>query len=129
MAEPACNICVVIGVAKGENMSDDKSAIIRELNDQFRTTGLGGRVTITRGIFELGQETVSIITKAVRSYDDFSPDNDPYGEHDFGSFELYSHGLYWKIDYYDLTLECGSEDASNPEVTSRVLTIMLKEEY
>lgn len=110
-------------------MSDDKSAKIRELNDQFRTTGLGGRVTITRGVFELGQETVSKITKAVKTYDDFSPDNDPYGEHDFGSFELDDHGLYWKIDYYDLQLECLSSDSSNPDVTTRVLTIMLKEEY
>lgn len=110
-------------------MSDDKSVKIRELNDQFRKTGLGGRVTITRGVFELGVETVSRITKAVQDYDDFSESNDPYGEHDFGSFKIDSHKLYWKIDYYDMTLECGSEDASNPDVTTRILTILLREEY
>jgi hypothetical protein len=30
--------------------------------------------------------------------------NDPYGEHDFGSFELAGEKFFWKIDYYDFAL-------------------------
>ena len=29
------------------------------------------------------------------------PDNDPYAEHDFGSFEHDGQTIFWKIDLYD----------------------------
>ena len=66
---------------------------------------------------------------AVVSYDDFTEDNDPYGEHDFGAFELEGQKLFWKIDYYDLELRFGSDDPGDPDKTRRVLTILLAEEY
>ena len=110
-------------------MADTKTEQIKTLNDKFRTTGLGGRVVITGGVFDLGEDVVGEITKAVREYDTFTEDNDPHGEHDFGSFVVGRQRLFWKIDYYDLTLECGSEDASVPEITTRILTIMTREEY
>jgi hypothetical protein len=67
--------------------------------------------------------------KAVRNYRDFGPDNDPYGEHDFGMFELDGETLNWKIDYYDRELRYGADDPSDAEKTRRVLTILLAEEY
>ncbi|MBL4869600.1 MAG: DUF3768 domain-containing protein [Robiginitomaculum sp.] len=82
------------------NIADDEQRIvIRTLNDQFRKTGLGGRVTITRGVFELGQELVQQITNAVRTFDDFNPDNDPYGEHDCAAVTIDEHKVFFtKID-------------------------------
>ncbi len=65
----------------------------------------------------------------VRRFDRFDEDNDPHGEHDFGSFTLCGKRLLWKIDYYDAVLEFGSENPADPAVTTRVLTIMLAEEY
>jgi hypothetical protein len=65
----------------------------------------------------------------VRAFDAFTPDNDPHGERDFGSFELEGRTVFWKFDYYDLALEHGSEDPSDPLKTCRVLTIMLAEDY
>jgi len=65
----------------------------------------------------------------VRRFDAFTPDNDPHGEHDFGSFTHQRHKLFWKIDTYDATCEFGAEDPADPTRTTRVLTIMLAEEY
>ena len=102
---------------------------IRELNDQFRRTFTGGQVMLTRGVQALGEEAVAEVLTAVRSFSIFSPDNDPYGEHDFGSFEHRGQKVFWKIDYYDKNVEYASPDPADPTVTTRVLTIMLAEEY
>jgi hypothetical protein len=113
-----------------------QSLRIRELNDTVRTadTATGallanGQLVITRGVAAHGNGFVDRAVRAVRSYRDFGPNNDPYGEHDFGIFELDGETLNWKIDYYDHKLEHGSPDPSDPAVTRRVLTILLAEEY
>ena len=110
-------------------MSNEKTDRIRALNDAFRTTGLGGKVVCTHGVFELGAEKFQEVRKALTRYDNFTPDNDPYGEHDFGSFEIDGTKLFWKIDYYAEDMMHGSDDASDPDKTKRVLTIMLASEY
>ena len=65
---------------------------------------------------------------AVKIYKAFTSENDPYGEHDFGIFEIDEEQLAWKIDYYDLSMRFGSQDPADPSRTKRVLTIMLEEE-
>ena len=107
----------------------DKTAKIRQLNDALRRTGTGGRIVITRGIRALPPEKVRKILFAVKPYDAFTEDNDPYKEHDFGSDEIDGARIFWKIDYHDQTLSVHSPDPSDPAVTERVLTIMLAEEW
>lgn len=102
---------------------------IVELNDRFRQTHAGGRVFITRGIQSLGPDSLRSIMQKVSEFDQFSPANDPYGEHDFGSFEHDGEKVFWKIDYFDPQLTNGSADPSDPKQTSRVLTVMLASEY
>ena len=67
----------------------------------------------------------------LKSFDTFTNDNDPYGEHDFGSFELDGHKLFWKIDYFEngTGLMTGAETPEISATTDRILTIMLAEEY
>jgi hypothetical protein len=66
---------------------------------------------------------------AVREFSDFTENNDPFGEHDFGIFELDGVTLFWKIDLYDRSLAWASPDPADPAVTRRVLTILLAKEY
>lgn len=107
----------------------DPVTIIRLLNDGLRCRGLGGQLAITRGVLAMGQSIVPEVVEAVRSFDAFTPDNDPYGEHDFGSIEITGSKIFWKIDYYDRNLQWGSPDPADPAVTTRVLTVMLASEY
>ena len=102
---------------------------IRELNDAFRTTFAGGKVMLTAGVDALPLEVKMPVIGRVMTFSEFTPDNDPHGEHDFGSFDLAGHKFFFKIDYYDPRLEFGSDDPADPAKTTRVLTIMLASEY
>jgi hypothetical protein len=102
---------------------------IRDLNDAFRRSFSGGRVVLTAGVAALPAAQREAIIKAVQAFSDFTPENDPYGDHDFGGFAVDSCNFFWKIDYYDLAMKFGSDDPADPAVTSRVLTVMLAEEY
>jgi len=84
---------------------------------------------LTTGIQILGIPDVQEIINKVKTFDAFTPDNDPRCEHDFGAFKHNDKNIFWKFDYYDETMTYGSEDASDPEQTTRVLTVMLAEEY
>jgi hypothetical protein len=90
-----------------------------------RRDGRRGACVPDEGIAALSPADQSAIREKVETFDAFTPDNDPYGEHDFGSFEHNGIRVFWKIDYYDRNLEYGSEDPSDPAQTTRVLTIML----
>jgi hypothetical protein len=68
-------------------------------------------------------------SEVVRAFDDFKPDNDPDGGHDFGSFRFKGDTYLWKIDCYDLDRLGHSPDPTDPAVTQRVLTIFRAEEY
>ena len=83
----------------------------------------------TPGIAALPADDQAAILRRVFEFDDFDAENDPYGEHDFGAFDHKGDRIFWKIDYYDLRMQYGSPDPSDPRVTKRVLTIMLASEY
>jgi hypothetical protein len=108
---------------------DAKLAEIRRLNDEFRTSFIGGRVVVTLGIRALGNARMARVLQAIRSFDRFDKGNDPYHEHDFGSLEDLGKRIFWKIDYYNNKMDQGSPDPADRSITVRVLTIMLAEEY
>lgn len=93
------------------------------LNDQFRKSGFG--ITLTCGVQSVND--LSGLLQAIREYDKFNEDNDPWGEHDFGKLDWLGDRVFWKIDYYNETFDawehplCGS--------CKRVMTVMLAEEY
>ena len=75
-------------------------ARIRELNDALRRSFIG-RIVLTSGIASLGQPLVGRVSERVRAVEAFSADNDPHGEHDFGSFTLDGARVFFKIDYFE----------------------------
>lgn len=105
-------------------------ARIRTLNDVFRQTFLGGQVLLAHGITaEYSPDEIQEILTEVRAFDAFTKDMDPYGEHEFGIFKYKSQSIYFKIDYYDKSMEWHSPDKSDPKVTKRVMTVMLPSDY
>lgn len=120
-----------------------RSERIARLNDRARQAmGLACVPVATEGFRALPDEDQSRVRELVETFDAFTPDNDPYGERDFGAIYQDSDGrwttaqparsaetVFWKIDAYDRDLQFGSKDPANPAVTRRVLTMMLASEY
>ena len=102
---------------------------IATLNDKFRKSFIGGEVLLSAGIAAMSSEDKANIVSLVQNFNDFTEDNNVYGERDFGSFDYKDEKILWKIDYYDLNHKYMSEDPSNPDITNRVLTIMTVYEY
>ena len=84
----------------------------------------------TQGIAALSPETQLLIHQRVACFSEFHEGDDPYGEHNFGAFDIGGVSkVFWKIDYYAPDMEHGSEDPADPTKTVRVLTILLASEY
>ncbi len=106
-----------------------RAEAIARLNDALRRHGKGGVLMITRGVRMLPGFAPETLLSALADYDAFDAHNDPHGERDFGDLELCGADLLWKVDYYDASLEFGSDDPADPKATTRVLTVMLASEY
>ena len=113
----------------------DKMSIAQQ-NDFFRTHplvaqahGIPGRVVMTTGVASLDGADILEAIRQMVNFRRFNPDNDPYGEHDFGAFDHNGRRFFWKFDYYDTDYKSGSPDPSDPNVTARALTLMLACEY
>jgi hypothetical protein len=127
-------LSAVFSILRGTPMNneidrDERIKKIAALNDTFRTTLAGGRILVTSGVSALPHCIYAAALVAIQNFSTFTLENDPYGEHDFGFFQLKNYEFFWKIDYYDQTLSRHTEDATDPTKTVRVLTVMLTEEY
>jgi hypothetical protein len=123
-----------------ESQSEPSAIAIARLNDALRaniTSPGANRVVMTAGVAALIGDTSlfagfhkhATLLRLVRDFDGFTPANDPHREHDLGKFEFEDTRCLWKIDYYDTTLTGGSENAADPRVTVRVLTILRGDEW
>lgn len=109
---------------------------IRDLNDALRTARdhagtltLNGSLVVTRGLVDRGPDFMTCAIQAMRTFNDFDADNDPWGEHDCGVMHIDDVAVIWKIDYYAPDLQHASEAPWDAGVTRRILTLMLAEEY
>jgi hypothetical protein len=105
---------------------------IAELNDNLRKHMWSpghNKIVLTRGVCSLPLIEQMLLLKKVRDFNEFNKANDPYKQHDFGRVEHNGTNYFFKIDYYNLDMDACSDDASNPDITIRVLTIMRSDEY
>ena len=124
----------------------ERTARIARLNDRARRAmGLACTAFVTVGFRSLPDADQSRVRELIETYDAFDEDNDPHGERDFGTIYQLGDGrwtterprmredererVFWKLDYYDRQTEFASDDAANPAITRRVLTVMLSNEY
>lgn len=124
----------------------EQTARVARLNDLARRAmGVACTAVATAGFRSLPDADQSCVRELIETFDAFTDDNDPYGERDFGMIYQLCDGswtterprsqedererVFWKLDYYDRKMEFASEDAANPAITRRVLTIMLSDEY
>ena len=103
---------------------------IAELNDRLRagdySVGIWNTTPSIRALDSIEQQE---LFRMIRTFDNFESGNDSYGERDFGSVDLDEERYFFKIDYFDKKLRNASEDPSNTEITTRVMTIMHSSEY
>ncbi len=104
-------------------MDNVKESEIARKNDVFRKLGFG--VTMTIGASTLPD--ITGLMQQIRAYDEFTEDNDPYHERDFGSLIWHGQKVFWKIDYYNETLTEGRDPLASD--CKRVMTVMLASEY
>ena len=107
----------------------NKTEMIRRLNDAFRTSFVGGKVMLTTGIRAKSDAEQTEILERVINFNDFNKNNDPYLEHDMGSFDYNGEKILFKIDYYDKQLKYHSPDPSDSSKTARIMTIMTASEW
>lgn len=101
---------------------------IKQENDKCRRALINSnrcKIMLTPGVNE--SEHRAEILESVRNFDSFTGDNDPHGEHDFGSVSVQGQKYFFKFDYYDENLEYGVDPLEEEPV--RVLTIMHSSEY
>ena len=108
-------------------------ATIAERNDEFRKSVINsprsttGKCVLTQGIAAQDPVTLAHILHAVKIFSDFTPQNNPYCENDFGKVTLTGVDIFFKIDYYsDESMQYGTDD---PLTSYQVMTIMLASEY
>ena len=102
---------------------------IARLNEKLRKHGTGGAIMLTRGVRMMTGFKPTELLAQLAAYDGFDVDNDPHGERDFGDVDVAGINVLWKIDYYDKAMKYASPDPADPEVTERVLTVMLPDEW
>lgn len=98
---------------------------VRQLNDDLRTNGRGGMFVISEGLAAHWVETVNIALATIGSFDEFTSNNDPWGERDGATLNVRGIDVRWTITSYDKSRTMHSPNPADPHVTTRVMTIML----
>ena len=100
----------------------------RALNDHFRKTGQGGIVTLSMGLHKLGQAEVDNVMKQLAG-EKGDKSVEAGSEHDMGEIQVGNRTVSWEINYYNKELDDVSDNPTNPDQTTRFMTLLLSTEY
>ena len=75
------------------------------MNEEFRASFTGGVVTITSGMPALCEDVRAEVLKRVRDFKHFTPENNPHGENDFGSFKIADTTMASSIEPAEIEVE------------------------
>ena len=100
---------------------------IRKKNDQLRQqiplVPMPHKFMMTSSVASLPEKQKFALFSKVANFNDFNEDNDPHGEHDFGTIFQDGEKYFWKIDYYDDDYQFHKEDGN------RVILLMHARDY
>ena len=102
----------------------DRRDKVVALNDQLRTTFKGGRVQMTRSVYDLDDRMRGRALSVLARYNKF----DPASEHDCGVFIFAGFAFEWRIEYRGKDGVGHSPDPADPDRTMRVLTLYVTED-
>jgi len=88
-----------------------------------KAMGVACMLIQTQGVNMLSPEDQSRLREAVENFNDFTEDNDPYQNHDFGKIVQDEVDYFWKIDDY------GPDYARHGATHRLILTILRADEY
>lgn len=128
-----CDLWMIAPYSPAERGSASAAALdhpnrVAALNDAFRRDFSRGRLMLTQVVSSLADAELRQLLGEVQRFNQFAPDNDPYGEHDFGKDMVEAGTYFWKIDYFDRDMRKGSPDPADANLTTRVFTIMRSDE-
>lgn len=113
-----CIDCLYLSSNRCNECTGQRAKRYDNFRKQMPSVSPPNRLVLTQGVSSLGFINICKVFTIVRNYNDFSPDNDPYGEHDMGFFEFQGDRMLWKIDDYN-----------GEEGLQLILTVMYAEEY
>ena len=127
-----------LSIPEEDYTAAERAKTIAQHNDRFRNTWaadftISGQIVMTQAVAALCPAWMVRMMQAIQHFDDFTEDNDPYGDHSFGAVEITigddTKTIWFKIDLYDLNLEYGAEDPTDLDQTKRVMTILFPSDY
>jgi hypothetical protein len=97
----------------------DRRQTIAALNDQLRTTFKGGRVQMTRSVYDLDDRLRGRALSVLARYNAFDAESD----HGGGVFIFAGFAFEWRIEYRGVDGYGQSLDPADAAKTFRVLTL------
>ena len=106
-----------------------RETTIAKLNDRFRNgdKSLGG-YRMSRQVLGLPRKKQKELFKEIQDFSDFTPENDPKGQHEMGQVIMDGVEYIWKIDYLDTSMIMLSDAPEDINKTTRVLLVIRADE-